>query len=347
MEKQICIDYSENFLSIAELIKKYHKSSDTIRKILKDNNIHIRTLSENAILKKTNYKYSLAEIEQEVIDNYCNKNYGLIRSGKKFNLSSNNVKYFLNKNGIKIRNFSEAATVSNENRSYFKNNEYFSHETRDMAWLLGFLAADGNISKKDNTIQIKLSIKDIEILEKIRLALQIENPITTYTTKDGFDVCCLRWSSKQQKHDLSKYSIVPNKTYILQPPFNLNRKYWIDYIRGYFDGDGSINLIKNSNGRGNGNLRWQICSINKEFLEWIVNYLYEDYNITKVNVLKQDKNRKQPIYYFQYSSVATRQIYNILYNESQMFLKRKKEHFEEILAIVKPLYKETQETTHL
>ena len=118
---------------------------------------------------------------------------------------------------------------------------------------------------------------------------------------------------------------------------SLERKYWIDYIRGYFDGDGSVNLISNSNGRGNGNLRWQICSATKEILEWIINYFYEDFQIPKVTILVDQKNRQHPIYYFQYSSQSTRKIYNILYTDSDMFLKRKKEHFEHILSQVSPL----------
>lgn len=337
MEKQICNDYNENFLTIAELSKKYNKSTDTIRNILKNNSIHIRSNNENAILKRTNYLFSLNEIEKEVIREYRDNKSGLIKSGKKFNLTINNVKYILNKNNIKIRNFSEATKESNTNRSYYKNDNFFSIESSDMAWVLGFLAADGSVRKNSNEIKITLAIKDEEILLKIKELLKIENPIHYYTTNKGFDIAELKWSSKQHKQDLKKYSIIPQKTFKLIPPYELNKKYWIDYIRGYFDGDGSINLIKNSNNRGAGSLRWQVCSATKEILEWIIDYFYEEFNIPKVNI-NCDNTRKSPLYYFQYSSVATRKIYNFLYTDSNMFLKRKKEKFEEILAIVKSLY---------
>lgn len=328
MDKQICIDYNENFLTIAELAKKYHKGTDTIRKILKDNNIHIRSFSENAILKRCNFQYTLLEIEKEVIYNYTVKNQGLIRSGKKFDLSANNVKYILNKNNIYIRTFAEATTVSNENRSYTKNEFFFHNESADMAWLLGFLASDGNVSSNSNTIKIALSKKDKEILERIKELVEIENPISEYTNSKGYDVVALSWSSKQHKKDLEKYNIVPNKTFILKPPYKLNRKYWIDYIRGYFDGDGSINLI---HGKKCDSLRWQICSAEKSFLVWIVDFLYDEYNIPKINIHCDSKNRKNPLYYIQYSTNSTRKIYDILYTDSKMFLKRKKEHYEMIL----------------
>jgi hypothetical protein len=322
-------------MTIAELAKKYKHGTEFIREVLKKNNIHIRSLSENAILKKTNYQYSLQEIEEEVIKQYSKGN-GLIKSGKKFGLSAENVKYILKKNGIKIRNFSEAAKVSNSNRAYNKNIDFFSEETRDTAWLLGFLAADGALQEKNNTIKLGLSQKDEEILIKIKEKVAIENPIRYYTTNKGYDIVELEWTCDKHKKDLAKYHIVPNKTFKLSPPYNLNRKYWIDYIRGYFDGDGSVNLIKSK--RGQGSLRWQICSMNKDFLQWIVDYLFDEFQIPKVNIQKQTKNRKTPLYYFQYSSVSTRKIYKILYTESEMFLLRKKKHFEEILSVIKPLY---------
>ena len=198
-----------------------------------------------------------------------------------------------------------------------------------MAWVLGFLASDGNVSKNDNAIKISLSSKDKEILEKIKSLIEIENPIKDYTTHDGFDYSSLQWTCKQHKKELAEYSIVPNKTFILQPPYKLSEEYRIDYIRGYFDGDGSINLIKNSNGRGYGNLRWQVCSATKEILQWIMDVFEKQYNIPPVSIGTQE--RVHTLYYIQYSTNATKKIYEVLYNESGMYLKRKKEHYEEIL----------------
>lgn len=274
------------------------------------------------------------DIEKIVIDNYQNKKYGLLKSGRDFNLSANQVKKILKNNNIYIRNHYEANVIANKARAYKKNENYFSTENHNMAWILGFLAADGTIRKNSNSIKITLSKVDREILEKIKKEIEIENPIKDYFTNNGFEISELTWTCEKHKKDLSLYSIIPNKTFKLEPPIKLKREYWIDYIRGYFDGDGSINLIKNSNGRGNGNLRWQICGAKKDFLQWIIDFLYEEYNIPKVNIYEQ--KRKENLYYFQYSSSATRQIYNILYNNSEMFLKRKKEHYEEILKLTTP-----------
>lgn len=207
-----------------------------------------------------------------------------------------------------------------------------------MAWLLGFIASDGTIRKDSNEIKIGLAIKDKEILEKIKAELKLQSNVKEYTTNNGYDCCTLCWTCQTHKEDLATFHIVPNKTFSLLPPDKLDKKYWIDYIRGYFDGDGSINLIANSNGRGNGNLRWQVCAATPTMLQWIVDYFYDEYNIPKVSIQKQLRpNAKNPLYSIQYSSIATRKIYTILYTPNSLFLKRKKEHFEEILSKVKPI----------
>ena len=208
-----------------------------------------------------------------------------------------------------------------------KNKDYFKKESHNMAWILGFLASDGSVGLKDNHIHIGLSAKDREILEKIKQEINIENKISEYTTQDGFDCLSFAWTCAEHKQDLAKYGIIPQKTFSLKPPLVLSKQYWIDYIRGYFDGDGSINLINN---QGEKSIRWQICSATPEILQWIVDFLHEEYQIAPVNI--QKKKCVHDIYYIQYSTTATIKIYDILYTENALYLARKKKKFEEIIA---------------
>ena len=130
--------------------------------------------------------------------------------------------------------------------------------------------------------------------------------------------------------ELKKYSIVPQKTFILEPPTNLDKKYWLDYIRGYFDGDGSVNFIEVNGIKHYTALRWQICSATPCVLEFVLDVL-ESYGIKKVNIQKQ-KRETSDLYYIQYSTNATKEIYKILYStDSTLYLTRKKKHFEEII----------------
>lgn len=278
----------------------------------------------------------LTQEQKDIIYNiYVVQKKGQTYTAKQAGISVYLLKKYLRENNIHIRNHNEAVINENQRRAYHKNENYFSFQNENMAWLLGFLASDGCVSKDRNQIIIHLAKNDIEILERIRKELQLENPISTGASNRGYEFCRLSWTCAQHVKDLAEYNIIPQKTYKLQPPFKLDKKYWIDYIRGYFDGDGSINIIKNSNGRGNGTLRWQVCSATKCILEFIMTYFKEEYHIPEVCIQERETNGKI-MYIIQYGPVATRTIYQHLYNtKSTLYLQRKKDHFDEIIKKVK------------
>ena len=330
-------DYTVNLLTFKELSSKYHMGQDSLRKVLKEYNIPIFTNQESRILRLNKGK-TLYEIEQKVIYNYSTLGYGQKKSGEEFNIGQDKVKSILKKYNIPIRNFGEAAVLSNKReergRKYQVNNNFFAKESRNMAWLLGFLASDGNVRKDRNCIRIELSYIDEEILQRIKEIVGIENPISFREDKKGRKFVKLAWFSKQQKDDLARYSIVPNKTNILQPPYTLSHKYALDYIRGYFDGDGTININMCHGGTSKA-IRFGICGASKPVLDWIVD-IFEEYGIKRVNP-HLDSSHENPFWTIVYSSNASREIYKLLYydiDDTVLFLKRKKDKYERILEEV-------------
>ena len=269
------------------------------------------------------------QLSQEVIDkiiyDYTINKYGLIKTGKNNGVGERIVRRVLLENKIHIRSRSEAAIVSNIQRRQFNvDDNYFSTENSNMAYLLGFLASDGTVDKKNNRIKIGLSSIDKEFLVKIKEELKYEGDIFNYITSNGFSVSELTFTSQQIKKDLARYNIVPNKTLTFKFPKNLNKKYWIDFIRGYFDGDGSVSTA------GNNAIRWQICSATKNVLETIVDFFYEEYHIKKVSILEQPR-KNNTLYYFQYSTNATKEIFSILYKKNSLKLPRKYLKFKELI----------------
>ena len=268
------------------------------------------------------------QLSQKVIDkiiyDYTVNRYGLIKTGKQNGVGERIVRRILLENKIHIRSQSEAAIIANIQRRQFNlNDNYFSSENERMAYLLGFLASDGTIDKKNNRIKIGLSSVDKDFLIMIKKELGYEGDILDYQTSNGFNVSELTFTSQQIKKDLAKYNIVPNKTFTYTFPESLNKKYWIDFIRGYFDGDGSVSTA------GPHAIRWQICAANKQVLEKIIDFFYEEYSIEKVGILVQMK--EHPLYYFQYSTTATKKIFSILYKENCLKLPRKYFKFKELV----------------
>lgn len=271
-------------------------------------------------------KIPTKEEKNLIIDNYINKKYGILKSGREAGgFSERVVRRVLKEANIKIRTQAEAAQISNIKRRKFNcNDNYFSDENKNMAYLLGFIAADGTVSKSNNSIKIGLSSVDRDFLEKIRKELKIERPIFDYTTNNGYTISELQFTSPQIKDDLAKYNIIPRKTYNFSFPRNLKREYWIDFIRGYFDGDGSVSSA------GAHAIRWQVCANCRDVLEVIVNFFYEEYNIPKVSILTQLRG-KNTLYYIQYSTCATREIFKYLYYDNCFCLPRKYEKYKTLI----------------
>lgn len=255
----------------------------------------------------------------KVIYNYTVLGMGQKRAGAEFHMSERTVKRLLLENGIHIKSIQET-NVS----KYNMNHNYFSTQGHNQAYIIGFLGADGNISAKDNRIDLELFPSDYEILEKIRQELELERPVKVYDCADGYQKNKLFFHSAQIKHDLMEYGLVPNKTYSKDYhfPYKLERKYIIDYIRGLFDGDGSVKKTGSS-------ITFQIDSSNKDILVCIQKFLLEEYNIQ--TELSQQKKTNVILHRLYCYGSQAKAIYDILYTPNSLFLKRKYDRWQELL----------------
>lgn len=151
------------------------------------------------------------------------------------NVSSRYVRRVLSDQGIEKRPF------GNWKRQYTVNQHYFKHWSPNMAYILGFFAADGFISN-DNQM-ISFAQKEKGILEDIRMEIKSNHPLVQ-NPKTG--VYSLNIGSKIMKDDLMNiHGITPHKSLDIKFP-HVPDKHLIHFIRGYFDGDGNINYEKRS-----------------------------------------------------------------------------------------------------
>lgn len=292
--------------------KKYNCSRTCIRNLFIREGWKIRTV------KEANTKYYLDEkLLNKIVDDYVNNKIGIFSLARKYHLSEDVLKRNLKNSGIKLRNYTEA---KQEGRKYIINDDYFKIQSPNMAYILGLLAADGNILNKENRIQIALSSKDGEILEKINKELQNTRPIKYYTTSKNTEYAKLETYSKEIKQDLKIYNIIPQKTFNLKPPLFLNKEYWIDYIRGYFDGDGSVY-------KSNRTVCWNICGASKNMIEWIRDVLANKYGIINNKIYTETLSNGTIIYKTVYYGENVKKIFDILYTPNSLYMKRKKDKF--------------------
>ena len=123
----------------------------------------------------------------------------------------------------------------------FKNydKEFFKTWSRNMAYILGFLYADGNMIKtKRGTHFIAFYSNDFSLLQEIKNVIKAEHVISKRSGRTG-EVCRLQIGSREWFDDLCALGLTPNKTKRMLLP-DIPDEFFTDFVRGYFDGDGNV-----------------------------------------------------------------------------------------------------------
>ena len=186
--------------------------------------------------------------------------------------------------------------------------------------------ADGYITGK--YFGFKQSAKDKEILEKIQIALKSKHKIGEYINSNGYGqgnaYCSLIISNEKMVSDLQKLGVVFSKSKVLQfpnqeqVPSHLLRHF----IRGYFDGDGSIYKVMQGDTYGIS------FTGTKDFLTGVSNFFQNNGINTIAQVYKY--NNKDIYDYKIGGRNNVKAVGDILYDGASIFMNRKKALFDEI-----------------
>lgn len=328
LQKQIVDLYNQNINR--KQIKKQLAlsfSDSVIKRILIENGCEIRT--NPRAQKGGRKKEEIDQKTQERIINLYNQGYGLNSISKQMVgvFCADKVRKVLKDNNIQLRNFAEAVQVKPEqNLRKYKINDEYEFNSHNGAWLLGFLAADGYLPKTKgakNRIVITLARQDENVLYEIKKELGYEGPVRQFDSTEGYPSSSLAFTSQKLRKKIESYGIVNNKTFKFKKlPKNLPDEYKIDFIRGFFDGDGSIYATKEKK------IGMSFTCANKELLIDIREYLAKKYNVA-IPVLRSCI-RTHEIFYIQYYKKDSLLLGEVFYNNSFLSLPRKKKHFFEI-----------------
>lgn len=217
----------QNGYSAYEIQEKIGVKADTVYRQLRKYNIKIVPRRKSP--KKS--ERSL-ETEQKVIQMYKNgmTAYEIVK--EIYFKTSKSVYDILSKYGIERR--------KNEDYSNF-NDEYFNTiDTREKAYLLGWLISDGWVYSNKNGIGIQLQESDIKIIKLFKKELQSTGKISN-CYKKGYERPMKRiiFTSEKTKKHLAKYGVVPQKSKITFLP-KLRNNLMRHLIRGILEGDGSV-----------------------------------------------------------------------------------------------------------
>lgn len=128
-------------------------------------------------------------------------------------------------------------------KGYAINANFFSKvDTQDTAYFLGLLYADGTIYASKSNYKVSLRLKDPEPLHLFVKVLESESPVKPYGKNMYEAVVC----NKQLVSNLIELGCVPRKSKVIRFP-SLDDNLIQHFVRGYFDGDGSVGFNKSGN----------------------------------------------------------------------------------------------------
>lgn len=261
-----------------------------------------------------NVKFFSEEEKQTFIRDYKN-NKSIRQIEKDYGVTRQSLSKFLEEQSIKQEK-------GNHYRKYFHNFNFFENIDNEIkAYWLGFMYADGYIVDYqdiygEDQFGIKLNKNDLKSLEDFKIDIESTNPITN-TDNNSLR---LLMTSQKTCNDLISHGCVKQKSKILKPPKNIPNNLIRHFIRGFFDGDGSIykHTIRDD--------YYYCCFTSTEemciFLQKELNcgYIYKD-------------NRKDTVYYLKiFKQEDMFKLFNYFYKDSFRFMIRKFNLFQEFLT---------------
>lgn len=175
-------------------------------------------------------------IEQEIARKYA-EGHSSIRVGKEFGVHFSTVLKIVRRRGIEPR-----STTQTSKRYSFNEDFFESIDTEQKAYWLGFILADGCISRgKDLIIVLKAS--DSEHLKKFVADIKGTNQFQHIRNNGGFNgINAVRLSirSKKMCDDLKKHGITERKSLTAKIPSCVPAPLRHHFWRGVVDGDGHV-----------------------------------------------------------------------------------------------------------
>lgn len=318
-QKEQALELLEQGITRKEVAARIHTRYSNLKAFLDKNNIPIKKQGipldyYEPIFEKYNEGYTLKDIHDLFFPQF----------------TIDQINYICREKGI-TRKGGKRVTL---NHSYFKD-----IDCKEKAYWLGLLFADGCIrheQKKGNSwcIQLSLMKEDKYLVEKFAKAVGTDREVKEYINPTGFQrkdgkphiECRLTLHSSDMAKDLGKYGVVPRKSLKVKELPKIDEQYMSHFIRGFFDGNGTIthSFIHKKE-----KPRIGFYSTNAFCNE--LNFYLHKYINTSLNKVYDQKNENVSfILYTKRDDIL--KIYNFLYQDSELYLERKKNKIEKYIS---------------
>ena len=206
------------------------------------------------------------------------------------------------------------------------NDTFFDVLTPESTYVLGLWFADGYMYKDGSKYRVSLTLKGSDKYLIDRIAMLWGSNVY-HKTYGGFARATTQVNSQVMYSRLLELNGSPRKSLTLKFP-DIPNSLVRHFIRGYFDGDGCISIRRQYRVDGTYSL-WGRVSIvgTKDILESIYMYLKDAINADGVIApIKHTRIHELRLY-----TGCYKELYEYLYDNSDIYLIRKKNIFEEWL----------------
>ena len=206
----------------------------------------------------------------------------------------------------------------------FDFNFFEQIDNAEKAYWLGFIFADGSL--RHNTLRFGLVVEGKIHLQKLASILHYTGPLRYYPSVGSWN---LELTHPKFAKDLRDKGVVERKTWLVSYPNFLPKTLHRHFIRGVFDGDGSITTgTTKYRDRIYKTPYMNICGAVPEFLQAIVDILSSEVGVGQVKVSRRKYRGQQTgTWAFSYSGTPSLRIRDYLYKEGGVYMNCKRDAF--------------------
>lgn len=180
------------------------------------------------------------------------------------------------------------------NKTHNIDIKFFETESPDFYYFLGLMITDGWVSDQGS---ISLSMTDRDVIDYVISKIGYTNSVFEKTSKrypNAKPMYTISFRNQTAFEILKKYGICPRKTLTAKFP-RVPNAYLSDFVRGVFDGDGSIYVRQRREGNSLQH-EFSIVSASSEFIYDLGRAMSEQANLQSVKYRTVKKGRGNPLY---------------------------------------------------
>lgn len=239
--------------------------------------------------------------------------------------------------------------IKKEYRKYFNESFFESIDSEIKAYLLGFVFADGCVINRmrggilgnEYGLQLNVAEKDKNIIYLFQQYIYPYSNINItsssiirnkYIRKPQYRIA---FYSKTLFNDLNNLGCEKRKTYKENNIPNIPNNLIIHFIRGYFDGDGSVSL--STHRTCHKNKIYEYPYLNVAIVSKTITILNDIQNFLLYNDIKSSITYSNSKKYYEFRIHANEsklKLFELMYKDASFFFKRKYDIFKKIYKIM-------------